>query len=115
MNNILKFVKEHYETLPESSFNDKKLIIVKEISNEDYGWGNHSYSGIGIDKDGIVFYCYSSGCSCSGSCDANVSELHDKKTGKLLKVNPENECDVLPEECPSIQELEKFKVNFSDY
>ena len=66
--NILEYVKENYKNLPKSTFNGDECVIIKEITNENEGWGHHSYEGIGIDVNGNLCWCYSSGCSCNGSC-----------------------------------------------
>lgn len=66
--NIVTYVKKNYDKLPKSTFNDDELVIVLEINKSDEGWGNHSYQGVGVNRAGEIYWCYSSGCSCSGSC-----------------------------------------------
>lgn len=41
--NITTYVKKHYNELPKSKFNNEELVVVMQIQNEDYGYGNHSY------------------------------------------------------------------------
>jgi hypothetical protein len=65
---IQTYVKKNYEKLPKSTFNEDELVIVEEISRSDEGWGHHSYNGIGVDRSGQVYWCFSSGCSCDGTC-----------------------------------------------
>lgn len=49
--NIREYVKQLYDALPKSHFNDQELVVVLEIENSDYGYGSHSYSGLGVDRD----------------------------------------------------------------
>lgn len=77
--NIVEYVVENYNKLPKSHFNDEECVMVKIIENQDYGYGHHAFEGVGIDKDGNLLWCYSSGCSCDGSCGmAHTTE------GKIL-------------------------------
>ena len=69
--NIQEYVASNWSTLPKSTFDDAEVVIIKEIRNEDWGWGHHSYEGYGIDVRGNLIWCYSSGCSCNGSCGAD--------------------------------------------
>ena len=66
--NISEFVRVNWDTMVKSSFNSEELVIIKEICNDDQGYGNHSYEGYGVDKEGNLVWAYSSGCSCSGTC-----------------------------------------------
>jgi hypothetical protein len=83
--NIASYVKRNWKKLPKSTFNDDEVVIVREDCNENQGYGNHSYSGIGIDRDGFVVWCYSSGCSCHGSCG-----VEHKPEYKALQVKGED-------------------------
>lgn len=105
--NVLDYVRENYGQLPKSTFNDEEVVIVFEMSNSNEGWGNHSYSGYGVDRDGRLFYCFSSGCSCNGSCGVD----HVEDTKKL---------EIDPTEFPNFQSPEKIDfsglaISFSDY
>lgn len=71
------YIKKNWNRLPKSNFNDDVVVIVRCLDDRDEGWGNHYYAGIGIDKDGKVFNCTSSGCSCQGSC--GISPVSDEK------------------------------------
>lgn len=66
--NIQEHVLKNWDSLPKSTFDDTEVVIVKEIRNDDEGWGHHYYEGYGISKEGHLIWCYSSGCSCNGSC-----------------------------------------------
>jgi len=68
MKGVIAYVTENYDALPKSFFNEDEVVIVLEVRNDDHGYGNHSYEGVGIDRTGKVFWCFSSGCSCDGSC-----------------------------------------------
>jgi hypothetical protein len=82
---IRAYVKKNYKKLPKSTFSDsgasKELVIVKEITNWNEGYGHHDYEGIGIDEDGKVFVCQSGGCSCYSnvSWSENDTDLSDLK------------------------------------
>jgi len=62
--NIVDYIVKNWDTLPKSCFDEDRIVIFKEIQNWDGGYGHHNYEGIGVDKDGNVTWCYSSGCSC---------------------------------------------------
>lgn len=82
---VQTYVKKNYGKLPKSTFESrgetKELVIVKEISNWDEGYGHHSYEGIGVDADGKVFSCHSGGCSCYAevSWSEDATDLADVK------------------------------------
>ena len=63
---ITTYIQKNWATLPKSKFDDKELVIVREIESWDGGWGHHSYSGVGVDENGVVFSATSGGCSCNG-------------------------------------------------
>ena len=107
MDKLKKFVKDNYETLPKSSFNKIEVVIVKEICDEDYGYGNHSYQGIGIGENNKFYWCYSSGCSCEGSCEAEV-------TTKAFIIDKGFEDD-LKELNPDKIDFDSLQVSMSDY
>jgi hypothetical protein len=66
--NISEYVRVNWDTMVKSSFNSEELVIIKEICNDDQGYGNHAYEGYGVDKEGNLVWAYSSGCSCRGTC-----------------------------------------------
>lgn len=66
--NISEYVRFHWDTMVKSSFNSDELVMIKEICNDDQGYGNHAYEGYGVDKEGNLVWAYSSGCSCRGTC-----------------------------------------------
>lgn len=78
---INTYIKKNWDKLPKSNFDDLECVIFHCVQDEDYGYGHHNYEGYGADKNGDVFWCYSSGCSCNGSCDTE-----HKKDLKLFKV-----------------------------
>jgi hypothetical protein len=96
--NIVDYVKENYDLLPKSTFNDEDCVIVKRIRDDDEGWGHHSYEGIGIGRGGQVYWCFSSGCSCNGSCG-----MDHVQTTKKFEV-----------EGWSLEEIDHKDVNFND-
>jgi hypothetical protein len=103
---IQTYVKKNYEMLPKSNFNQDELVIVQENCNEDYGYGNHSYDGIGVDCEGKVYWCFSSGCSCDGSCGMT----HEKDFKKFLVAG----YDLLKIDWKTIN-FERLQVSYSDY
>ena len=96
---IVKYIQENWETLPKSSFNDMQIVIFKETDNYDGGWGHHSYGGYGVNEQGELCWCYSSGCSCCGSSSV------DSNTEKTLKMFTLDE--------GSIEDVEPESVNFA--
>ena len=104
---IQEYVAENWESLPKSTFNGDELVIVSEIKNEDWGYGNHSYSGVGVNKEGKLFWTYSSGCSCNGSCG-----MDHKSDFKVLEVQ---EGFKLPTENFEKIDFSWMQVDFSDY
>ena len=77
---IETYVKKNWTTLPKSKFDEKELVIVREMNNDEQGWGHHSYQGIGVDENGNVFEAQSGGCSCSGdvTVEATDTQLNEK-------------------------------------
>lgn len=67
--NVGTYISKNWVKLKKSTFNGLEVVIFKEVKNEEYGYGHHSYEGYGVDKKGTVLWCYSSGCSCNGSAD----------------------------------------------
>ena len=82
MTPIQEYVKNNYSSLPKSSFDGQPCVIVKQITNDDYGYGHHIYEGIGVTEDGKIIWAYSSGCSCEGS--VSTTPHSDEKTVKVL-------------------------------
>lgn len=82
---ITTYIKKHWAELPKSSFDSDSVVIVKEIKNEEYGYGHHSYEGLGVNEAGEFMWCYSSGCSCNGSCGTD-----HRQELKTLQVNGED-------------------------
>lgn len=72
MQNIVSYIVKNWDILPKSRFNDLEVVIFNEIENSNEGYGHHTYEGYGVDKNGNVNWCYSSGCSCTGTADADI-------------------------------------------
>lgn len=72
MRKLKDYITSNWETLPKSSFEKEKVVIFEEIQNSNGGWGHHTYKGYGVDKNGDIVVCSSSGCSCSGSCYVSI-------------------------------------------
>lgn len=107
---LREFVSDNYQTLPKSKFDDDELVIVKEYRNEDHGWGHHLYEGLGIDEFGLLFWCYSSGCSCEGSC--NTDHIKDLKKFVL----PDNDPEFVDSEyIPDSINFNALEVEFHSY
>lgn len=66
--NILLYIKENWSILPKSTFDNEEVVIFHCVKDENYGYGHHSYEGYGGNAAGELMWCYSSGCSCNGSC-----------------------------------------------
>lgn len=65
---INQYIKRNWNKLPKSQFNSDEVVIFQCVQHEDYGYGHHSYEGYGVNRNGDIVWCYSSGCSCNGSC-----------------------------------------------
>lgn len=103
--NISKYVQEHWSDLPKSTFNDEEVVIVREDYNSNEGWGNHSYNGVGIDAEGRVLWCFSSGCSCHGTCG-----MEHKAEDKVLEADFD-----LTGIDPATLDFNALQVSYSDY
>lgn len=102
---IQEYVKHNWDGLPKSTFNEDVVVIVQCNHDSDEGWGHHSYDGIGVDKTGTMVWCFSSGCSCKGSCG-----IEHKNSSKVLEIN-ENLNISNPEDV----NYQQLQVSFSDY
>lgn len=98
--NIKEYVQQNWDNLPKSTFDGDTLVVVKTLKDEDWGYGHHQYEAVAINHDGSVFWCYSSGCSCNGTCGA------DHKTDtKVFGVG---------DDAFDIDELDPATVNFEN-
>jgi hypothetical protein len=104
--NIIDYVVQNYSSLPKSTFDGEECVIVKEIQNEDYGYGHHNYEGIGVNLNGDILWCYSSGCSCGGSCG-----MDHKKTEKAFVVDGIDLSNI----DPNVINFDHLQVEFSSY
>jgi|TARA_Y100000310_G_scaffold103241_1_gene101548 hypothetical protein len=80
---IKKYVMENYEKLPESCFELEGKCIIVYVKTDEEDIGGHYFEGLGITKEGIVKWFFSSGCSCSGgpsSEDATLKSFEVKKS-----------------------------------
>jgi hypothetical protein len=104
--NIIDYVVQNYSALPKSTFDGAECVIVKEIHNDDYGYGHHSYEGVGVNAAGAVVWCYSSGCSCDGSC--GVEHKNTEKSFVVEGIDLSNiDLDLI--------NLDHLQVEFSSY
>jgi hypothetical protein len=108
MSKLVDYVVRYYKKLPKSSFNDEEFIVVSEMQNEDMGYGHHSYSGVGVSKDGKVYWLYSSGCSCNGSCGAD-------RVLDLKKFEVERGFEGILDASPKSVDFDSLRVDFRDY
>lgn len=104
---VLNYVRENYDRLPKSTFNWDEVVIVYEMYNSESGYGNHSYSAYGVDREGRLYLCFSSGCSCNGSC--GIDHVPDTK-----------KFEIDPTEFPNFNTPENInfgslETGFSDY
>ena len=104
--NIVDYIVKNWDDLPKSKFDDDLIVIFKEIENWDEGYGHHLYEGVGVDKDGNVTWCYSSGCSCNGG-----PSLDTKKDLKMFVVNDGIDLNV----DPSTINFNDLQVEFNTY
>lgn len=106
---ILKYIKENWDELPKSAFDDETVVIFHCIRDENYGWGHHTYEGYGGDINGNLVWCYSSGCSCNGTV-----QTEHKCTEKELKTFTIDGLD-LSKYNPSEINFSGLEVTFSTY
>jgi len=104
--NIVNYIVNNWDNLPKSKFDDVTVVIFKELQNWDGGWGHHTYEGYGVDKDGNVTWCYSSGCSCDGGPSTET-----KKDLKTFTVNSGIDLNV----DPSTINFNSLEVVFNTY
>ncbi len=104
--NIVDYIVNNWDTLPKSKFDDVIVVIFKELQNWDEGYGHHTYEGYGVDQNGNVTWCYSSGCSCSGGPSTDI-----KKDLKVFIVNSGIDLDV----DPSTINFNSLEVEFNSY
>ena len=96
--NIVDYIVNNWDTLPKSKFDDVIVVIFKELQNWDEGYG--------VDKDGNVTWCYSSGCSCSGTPQTEI-----KKDLKTFIVDSGIDLNV----DPSTINFKSLEVEFTSY
>ena len=89
--NIVNYITSNWSNLPKSKFDDVIVVIFKEVQNENWGYGHHTYEGYGVDQNGNVTWCYSSGCSCGGGPDTEI-----KKDLKVFTVDSGIDLDADP-------------------
>jgi len=109
--NIVEYVRENYDALPKSNFNKQEVVVVLEIANEDWGYGHHSYSGVAVDREGKIWYGFSSGCSCNGDCGL-TEQAHGHDT-EFKKFEVDGQAFDLTDIDP--ERLQHIQVSFSDY
>lgn len=105
---LQEYIVKNYNNLPKSTFNDDSCVIFQVIEDRDEGWGHHSYEGYGMTFDGTLVWCFSSGCSCNGSCG-----MEHKVSYKLLEV-PLAFVSAAEKDFKEI-DFEKLQVDFKDY
>jgi hypothetical protein len=101
------YITENWDLLPKSQFNNFEVVIFKCDEEYDGGYGHHSYSGWGVGIDGNVYYCYSSGCSCSGSASCEIDTTKDIK---VLLAGRNVEDEYLEK-----VDYKSLQVSYSDY
>ena len=73
---IIEYVEKNYDDLPESDFHSEgKCVIIYVKKEEDYGYGEHSFEGLGVTKEGKLKWFFSSGCSCQGGPSSEDTTL----------------------------------------
>lgn len=102
---ITTYIKNNWETLPKSKFDDLELVMFHCVHESEEGWGHHSYEGFGVDKAGSCHWMFSSGCSCSGG----PSERD--MTHKNMIVN---DGDILDTDCETV-DFNNLKVTYNSY
>lgn len=102
---ITDYVKENWESLPKSHFDDLEVVIIHETHHDIGGWGHHSYQGFGVGKEGNAYWLYSSGCSCSGGPSSQDADM------KKLVIEDHEVASLKPEDI----DFESLAVDFHSY
>lgn len=105
MSKIQDYIKANWNTLPKSSFDEVEVVMFDTVTNEDGGYGHHSYEGYGVLQNGDLVCAHSSGCSCDGSCSTNTVAYYLDKEKSLHFDN------YTPEEI----DFGSHEVSFSSY
>lgn len=108
MSKIRDYVVENWKNLPKSNFNEDKVVIVKEVYYDNGSYGHHNYDGYGFGKDGTLYFCQSSGCSCNGHAGIDKCEVDHTE---IIKDEFEPILNLLPEDI----DFDSLEVSFSDY
>jgi hypothetical protein len=106
---INQYIKRNWNKLPKSQFNSDEVVIFQCVQDEDYGYGHHSYEGYGVNQNGDIVWCYSSGCSCNGSC--GIEHKCIEKTVKSFIIDG---IDISTISWKDIQ-FKDLQVSFYDY
>lgn len=104
---VQDYVKRNWERLPKSFFNGEAIVIVETVRDDDYGYGDHSYEGWGVDAEGNTVWAYSSGCSCKGSCTIEHSDAKEVKIFQSSREFKKADWDNF--------NFEVLQVSFTDY
>lgn len=67
MEKIIQYVKDNYETLPKTNINNEEIGIEIFNINKDIKYYEHNYEGVIVNKNGNVYFVFSSGDSYTGS------------------------------------------------
>lgn len=102
---IVEYVTENWDTLPKSKFDSLEVVVVREMQNDQGGWGHHNYEGLGITKEGKFLWLFSSGCSCNGGPSSSDADM------KSLVIDGSDMNDLIPEEI----DFAELQVTFESY
>ena len=81
--NVIDYIVQNYDSLPESTFDGVPCVIFYCKTDDEMGYGHHIYEAYGVNRGGEVLWCYSSGCSCNGTCGTN----HESSTKVFTTTN----------------------------
>lgn len=104
---LIQYISDNWSNLPKSNFNGDEVVIFHCNCDSNEGWGHHYYDGYGVDKYGRIVMCYSSGCSCTGSC--GTDHVRDFKTLTVKDNTPFEDIN------PETINYGSLQVSFSDY
>lgn len=71
INEIINYVKEHYNELPESDFHAEGKCIIIFARDESCTYDT-DFNGVGVTKEGQLKWYFCSGCSCRGVVGSKI-------------------------------------------
>ena len=75
--NFISQIRLNWPDLPKSNYDGQEIVVFYTAEDYNGGYGHHSHTAFGINKDGEIVRCHSSGCSCGCSVSVDKVSLLD--------------------------------------